>query len=149
MIYNKKEKSEEKMKYTIPVSKDMAYASTTLSISTKHAIKVSRAINRKKFSDAKKKLEDILAEKDSINGKFYTKTAKEILKILNGVESNAKAKNLNPEEMEVYISAHKGATLYRSRRRRKHGIRLKSSHVQIILKGEKHGSGKDVHKGSN
>ncbi len=133
----------------MPVSKEMAFARSSLRISTKHAIKVCRFINRKKFSDAKKALENLLKEKVSIDGKYYTKTAREILKLLNSVESNARAKDLSPEEMLVYISAHRGTTLLRSRRRRKHGIRLKSSQIQVILKGEKNVSGEAVHQGSN
>jgi ribosomal protein L22 len=119
------------MKYATP--KDVL-ASTTTQISTKHAIKICREINRMKFKDAKKFMEDLVDERISIERKYYRKAAKEILNFLNSVEQNAKAKNLEPENMEVFISAHKGETTLRGRRKRSFGMRLKMSNLQISLK---------------
>ncbi len=124
------------MKYTIPIDKNSACASATLSISTLNATKVCRVLNRKNFENAKKMIEDLIKRKISIKGKYYTKTAKEILKVLEQVENNAKVKGLEPQKMILYISAHKGPTLHRARRRwRKFGTRLKVTHIQAVLKG--------------
>ena len=131
------------MKYAIS-SKEKARASSTLSISLKNAVKVCKAINRKKFADAKKILEDLLNKKISLNGKYFTKTVKEILKFLNQLERNALNKNIDPNSLFIFISAHKGPTLHRARRRwRKFGTRLKICHVQAVL-SDKNGFGKKV-----
>lgn len=136
-----------KMKYTVPV-KGKVCASSTMSISSIHAAKVCRALNRKKFIDAKKILDNIINEKLSIEGKYYTKTAKEIFNLLKQLESNARLKGLDADPMFLFISAHRGPTLYRSRRRRKHGIQLKSAHVQVVL-SDKNGFGKKVYRKTN
>ena len=104
------------MKYAIN-SKEQARASGTLSISQLNAVKVCKAINRKKFNDAKKILEDLSNEKTSLRGKYFTKTTNEILKLLKQLESNAKNKNLDLDKMFLFISAHKGPTMHRARRK--------------------------------
>jgi len=132
------------MKYAIN-SKEQARASGTLSISQLNAVKVCKAINRKKFNDAKKILEDLSNEKTSLRGKYFTKTTNEILKLLKQLESNAKNKNLDLDKMFLFISAHKGPTMHRARRKwRRFGSRLKICHVQAIL-SDKNGFGKKVH----
>ena len=131
------------MKYAIK-SKEQVRASGTLSISPLNAVKVCRAINRKKFNDAKKILEDLSDKKTSLKGKYFTKTTNEILKLLNHVENNAKNKNLNLDNMFLFISAHKGPTMHRARRKwRRFGSRIKICHVQAVL-SDKNGFGKKV-----
>jgi ribosomal protein L22 len=122
------------MKYAIPKSKEMTFASGTFSISTQNAVIVCKAINRRKLKDAKKFLEDIISEKTSLGGKHYTKTSEEILTLVNQVEKNAKAKNLEADSLFLFMSAHRGPTMHRGRRRwRKFGSRLKVTHVQAVL----------------
>ncbi|OGI11932.1 hypothetical protein A3K64_00465 [Candidatus Micrarchaeota archaeon RBG_16_36_9] len=115
----------------------------TFPISSSKATIVCREINRKKFSYAKKFLENLIDEKDSIKGKYFTKTSKEILKLLNQLESNAKALNVDTSTLNLFISAHRGATMFRGRRDRRHGVQLKSSHVQAVL-SDKNGFRKKV-----
>lgn len=131
------------MKYTIP-TKNCVCASTTVGVSTLHSVKICRKINRRKFANVKKFMNDLINEKKSINGKFYTKTAKEVLKLLDSVESNAKAKNIDPNEMQIFISAHQGPTLYRSRTKRFYGLKLKMTNLQIVLKKVEKSAGKEV-----
>ena len=132
------------MKYAIPKSKEMTCAYGTFSISQLNAVKVCKAINRKKFIDAKKTLEDLSNEKISLKGKYFTETTKEILKLLNQLEDNAKNKNLDPNQLFLFIYAHRGPTLHRARRRwRKFGSRLKICHIQAML-SDKNGFGKKV-----
>jgi ribosomal protein L22 len=131
------------MKYAIS-SKEKVRALGTFSISSINATKVCKQLNRKKFSDAKKFLEGLIDEKHSIRGKYFTKTSKEILKLLNQLESNAKAQNVDTSSLNLFISAHKGATMYRSKRDRRHGVQLKSAHIQAVL-SDKNGFGKKVH----
>lgn len=120
------------MKYAI--QKGDVFASTTFGASTKASLKICKAINRMNFVDAKEFIEDLTNERKSLDGKFHTKSAKEILNLLGLAESNAKAKNLDPDGMEIFISTHKGPTYYRSRRKRRFGLRLKMTHVQVVLK---------------
>ena len=88
-------------------------------------------------------MDNIINEKVSINGKYYIKTAKEIFNLLKQLESNAKVKGLDTNTMFLFISTHRGSTIYRTRRRRKHGIQLKTAHVQAVL-SDKNGFGKKV-----
>lgn len=136
------------MKYTVPIKKDTVCASSRLSISTKTATKVCRFLNRKKLAETKKILNNLISEKVSLDGKYYTNTCKEILKVLESVESNARVRGLNPDSMKVLISAHKGPTLHRGRRKRKFGTRLKVSQVQVVL-SEENGSREKVRERGN
>jgi ribosomal protein L22 len=121
------------MKYAID-SQRKACASGTYSISQLNAVKVCKAINRKKFDYAKKKVEDLISEETDLKGKHFTKTAEEILKLLAQLEKNAKNKNLEANSMFLFISAHKGPTMHRARRKwKKFGSRLKICHVQAVL----------------
>jgi ribosomal protein L22 len=132
------------MKYAI-TSKGKACATGTFSISSKNATKVCKAINRKKFADAKKLLEDLLDEKKDLKGKYFTKSAKEILKLLKQLENNAKNKKLDSDVMFLFVSAHRGPTMHRARRKwRKFGSRLKICHIQAVL-SDNNGFGKKVH----
>ena len=125
------------MKYAIPPSKETTRASGTFSISPLSAVKVCKAISRKKFPDAKRFLEGLISEEKSLRGKHYTGTAEEILKLLNQVEKNAKNKNIDASALFLFISAHRGPTMHRARRKwRKFGSRLKVCHVQAVLSGK-------------
>ena len=136
------------MKYTIPIKEKMVSASSTMSISPINASKVCKVLNRKKFSDAKNTLEKIVKEEISIKGKYYTKTAEEILKLLEQLENNAKTRDLDPTKMTLFVSAHRGSTIFRSRRKRKHGMQLKMANMQAVL-SEENGFGKKIREGSN
>jgi len=120
------------MKYTIKNADVSTYSE--LRISTKHAVKVCKKINRKKFDIAKKYIENLLNRKISIDRKYNTKTTKEILNVLNSLENNARVKNLDPIGMELFISAHIGTKLLRGRRKRMFGMILKNTTLQAFLK---------------
>jgi large subunit ribosomal protein L22 len=90
-------------------------------------------IRKKKLSRVKRLLEDLLAKRKDLNGKYYTKTVQEIKKLLESCEKNAEFKGLDKEKLIVYASAHKGPTLIRRRRHREHGRAMKSTNVEIIL----------------
>jgi len=131
------------MKYAIK-SKGKVCAYGTYSISLKNAVKVCKAINRKNFAEAKKILENLLNKKTSLRGKYFTKTAKEISKLLKDLENNARNKKLESDSLFLFISAHKGPTMHRARRKwRKFGSKLKICHIQAVL-SDKNGFGKKV-----
>jgi ribosomal protein L22 len=136
------------MKYAI-VSGRKASASSTLNISHKDAAKFCRVINRKKFSYAKKTLDDISKKIVTLDGKTYKSINDEMIRMLKEVENNARKKGLDPDNMFIFISTHKGPTMHRNRRRwRKFGSKMKTCHVQLVL-SDNDGFGKKVRERGN
>ncbi len=104
-----------------------------LRISTKSSVIVCKAITNTSIEKARKKLQNLISEKDDLDGKYYTKCTKEILGLLNTAESNAESKGLEPEKMVVHASAHKGFS-YRTPRRFKLARRTgRMTNVQVVL----------------
>jgi large subunit ribosomal protein L22 len=104
-------------------------------ISLKHAIILCRAIRKKKLEKAKIFLKNLIDKKASLNRKYYTKAAKQILKVLENAEANAKNKNLNLERLFVEnAKASKGEKFIRPKSRAKfRGRKAKSTNIEIIL----------------
>lgn len=118
-------------------------------ISHKNAVNVCKKLNRKKLAEAKKFLVDVLDQKSTIKRKYYTKTSEELLEVLKQLEFNARKKELDADNMFLFISAHRGPTMHRARRRwNKFGTRMKSCHVQAVL-SDKDGFGKKVRETGN
>lgn len=122
---------------------------STLRISFKNATNVCKKLNKKKLVEAKKFLTDVVNQKSTIRRKYYTKTSKELLEVLKQLEFNARKKELDADNMFLFISAHRGPTMHRARRRwNKFGTRMKSCHVQAVL-SDKDGFGKKVRETGN
>jgi len=120
-----------------------------LRISFKNAAEVCKKLNKKKLVEAKKFLTDVVNQKSAIKRKYYSKTSEEILDVLKQLEFNARKKELDADNMFLFISAHRGPTMHRARRRwRKFGSRMKSCHVQAVL-SDKDGFGKKVRETGN
>ena len=79
-------------------------------------------------------VENIINEKESLNVKYHTKTAEQIMEVLNSAEANAKAKNFDLNAAELFLSANKGITIHRARRKRDFGSRLKMTNIQVVLR---------------
>ncbi|OYT43130.1 MAG: hypothetical protein B6U88_01855 [Candidatus Aenigmarchaeota archaeon ex4484_56] len=110
-------------------------SSHNLRISVKNAKIVCKQIRGLDIYKAKKFLEDILNKRRSINGRYYTKTTKEILRILKSAEKNAEFKNLELENTYIaYIAPSDGVHMYRLRHKRTIGRKLKTAHLGIVLK---------------
>lgn len=107
-----------------------------LPISTKDSVAICKVITGMNLAKAKNLLVGMLSEKMSIDGKYYTKAAFEMLKLIGSAESNAEFKGLNPEGMIIHASAHEGYTFYRPRRFKMHRTKKKVTHVQVILEGK-------------
>ncbi len=123
------------MSYTFPIKKEeMVCAKTNITSSTKAAHEICNHLNRKKFKRAKRIVSDLVKEKVPVNGKYHTKTAKQLQDFLKGLEFNAISRNFDADEMLLSISTHTGRKLFRSRRKRKFGLRLKNCNVQAVLK---------------
>lgn len=107
-------------------------------ISLKSSKILCKEIKNKKVGRAKAMLEDLISEKHSLRGKYYTKTAKKFLEVLKNAEANAKAKEMDEARLFV-ISAKvdKGRTFMRPRSRMgRRGERAKMAHLEMIV-GEK------------
>jgi len=91
---------------------------TNLSISTKHCVEISRFLRYKTTSFAKKYLQDVVDLKKAIPfkkfnrdtghkvggmaaGRYPQKAAKEFLKLVSSVESNAQVKGLNTSSLKI------------------------------------------------
>lgn len=81
-------------------------------VSMKHSIALCREIKNKRVENAKKLMEDLISEKRSLRGKYYTKAAKKFLEILKNAENNAKNKNLNTEKLFIKIAKADRAFTY-------------------------------------
>ena len=123
-----------------------------LPISLKHSIEICDFIRGKKLQTAKKILEDVIAKKRAIpfkrftegsghkkgisSGKYPVKASREILKLLNSVEANAKDKNLDVDDLVIiHIVAKKGYS--RMRYGRRPWREAKSTHIEVYVKEER------------
>lgn len=104
-----------------------------LRISVKNSVILCRAINGKNLAKGKSLLRDLIDQKRSLDGKYYTKTAQGILELLNSAESNAIFKGLDIVRMVISASAHKGFTFIRPRRLKMRRTRRKMTNIQIVL----------------
>ncbi len=125
------------MGYTIPITKEMACAQMDARASQKAALAVCRKINNLKFPEAKSFVQKLVSGKQCIGRKFYSKAASNVLELLEGIEKNARQKNLEPEKMRLNISVHRGPTLMRARHKRRIGIRMKICKIGAVLLPEK------------
>ena len=133
--------------------KEIAKASgMSLPISTKQSIEVCNFIRNKTLEKAKAILERVLEKKEAIPfkrfgsdtghkkgpigaGRYPQKTVKEILKILNSVESNAQVKGLNTDDLKIIqLIANKASTPWRFGRKRRR--KSKKTHIEIIVKSK-------------
>jgi large subunit ribosomal protein L22 len=124
-----------------------------LHISKKHAHEIASAIKGMKLNKARVFLEDVSELKQAVPYKRYTrniphrkgmctgrypqKAAKEFLRVLKNVESNATYKGLDPENMRItHIATKKGHT-YRGQFPRAQGRASPKNHetvsVEMIL----------------
>ena len=134
--------------------KEIAKASgMSLPISTKQSIEVCNFLRNKTLEKAKAILERVLEKKEAIPfkrfrsdtghkkgpigaGRYPQKTAKEILKVLNSVESNAQLKGLNPDDLKIIqLIANKASAPWRFGRKRRR--KAKRTHIEIIVKSKK------------
>ncbi|MCS7106148.1 MAG: hypothetical protein NZ942_02445 [Candidatus Aenigmarchaeota archaeon] len=104
-------------------------------VSLKHSLILCKELKNKKLEEAKKFLEMLVDKKISLNGKYYTKAAKQILEILKTAEANAKVKKLNPEKLFIKVAkADKGRVFIRPKSRwRFRGRKAKVTRIEIIL----------------
>ncbi|OYT42221.1 MAG: hypothetical protein B6U78_01685 [Candidatus Aenigmarchaeota archaeon ex4484_224] len=104
-------------------------------VSLKHALVLTKKLKGMKVEKAEKFLNDLLNQRVSINGKYYTKTTKTILNLLKSAKANALKKDMDEKKLFIkLIKADKGETLILGKTRAKFANRRgKSTHLIIIL----------------
>ena len=104
-------------------------------ISFLQSIEITKAIRGKRLEAGKKFLEDLLDQKRSLDGKYYTTAAGKILELLKVAEANAKVKDLRNEKLFIKTAkADKGFRFGRPRSRwRLRGRKVKSATILIQL----------------
>ena len=132
--------------YSKKVEGNVAKAcSHNLRISVKNAKVVCKSVRGMYLKKAKKFLEDVLKEKRSINGKYYSKTTKEVLNIIKSAEKNDEFKNLDTDNMYIlHIAALDGTHMHRRRHKRNIGTKIKSAHLEVILKERRKKEAKEI-----
>ena len=120
-----------------------------LRISTKHSVEVCNLIRNKNVEKAKRLLSQVIEMESAVPykkylrdlphkkgdmaaGRYPIKTCKEILKIIESAEANAKNKGLSQNLIISHISAHKaGKQMHYGRKLR---TRMKNTHINLIVK---------------
>ncbi|MFH1631168.1 MAG: uL22 family ribosomal protein [Candidatus Aenigmatarchaeota archaeon] len=122
------------MTYTFEPKQKYAKAyGSNLRISTKKAVVLSRVMRGKKLSSARRLLDGLLNEARTLDGKYYTKTAKNVLMLLKSCEKNAESMNMNIGNLFVHVSASQGSNLRRRRRKSAFGSSMKTTNLEIFL----------------
>ncbi|MFH0832682.1 MAG: uL22 family ribosomal protein [Candidatus Aenigmatarchaeota archaeon] len=122
------------MSYTFePKDKHAKACGNNMRISRKAAVKICRVIRNKPLTRARRLLDDLIAKKRDLRGKYYTSAVNEIKMLLDSCEKNAVAKNLDSGKLMVHASAHQGGIFRRRRRKAAFGSRMKSANVEIML----------------
>ncbi|MFA4819717.1 MAG: uL22 family ribosomal protein [Candidatus Aenigmatarchaeota archaeon] len=104
-----------------------------IKISMKASMVLCNVIRGKPLTRARRLLEDLIAQRRSLHGKYYTKAAKGIIILLSSCEKNAEFRGLDMNRLFVHASAHKGTNIRRRRRKGAFGSKLKSTNMEIML----------------
>lgn len=104
-----------------------------LRISRKSSAIVCRVLTGFNLDKGKRLLENLIAQKESLDGKYYTNVAKELSLLLRQAESNAEFKGLDTSRLFIHASAHKGFTFWRPRRFKLRRRKRKMTNIQLVL----------------
>jgi ribosomal protein L22 len=122
------------MPYTFQPKQKYAKASgSNVNASPKASALVCRAIRRKTLTRAKRLLNNLLEQRQSLDGKYYTKATREVLNLLSSCEKNAEFLGLETEKLMVHASATHGTIMNRRRRKAAFGSRIKAANIEIML----------------
>jgi len=105
----------------------------SLNVSHKSSQIVCRKITGMNLEKAKKLLDNIVSQKHSLDGRYYTNTSTEILSLLKSAESNAETKGLDTSRLLIHASSHKGFKFMRPRRLKMRGTQKKITNIQMVL----------------
>lgn len=108
---------------------------TNAIVSLKDSRILLKEIKGGKVDRMKKYLDDLIDEKRSLEGKYFTKTAKELLGILKSAEANAKNKTMNIDRLFIRNArADKGEKRILAKSRAPHrGREGKVANIEIVV----------------
>ncbi len=104
-----------------------------LRVSGRSSALICRKVSGMSLEKAKRLLENLVSQKQSLDGKYYTNASKELLGLLKSGESNAENKGLDASRLLVHASSHKGFTYMRPRRLKLRGMQRKMTNLQVVL----------------
>jgi len=104
-----------------------------LRISQRSSNVVCSRISGMSLDKGRRFLMNLLIQKESIGGKYYTNVTKELLNMLRSAETNAEFKGLDPGKLMIHASAHKGFTFFRPRGWKRRREKRKIANIQIVL----------------
>ena len=102
-------------------------------ISQKSSTIVCSRITGMSLDKGRRLLMNMLIQKESLSGKYYTNVTKELLNLLRSAESNAEFKGLEPTRLKIHASAHTGFRFYRPRGWKRRGEKRKVCNIQMVL----------------
>ena len=107
-----------------------------LRISTQSSVVVCKAISGMRLEKGKALLQDLLDQRQSLSGKYYTNTTRQILNLINSAETNAESRGLDPESLHIHATAHKGFTFFRPRGWKRRREKAKVTNLQVVLEAK-------------
>jgi large subunit ribosomal protein L22 len=102
-------------------------------VSTKSSQAVCKAISGMRLERGKALLQDVLDQKRSLDGKYYTNTTKNILDLIKSAEANAESRGLDTDSLHIHATAHKGFSFFRPRGFKRRRERAKVTNLQVVL----------------
>ncbi|MBU0898847.1 MAG: hypothetical protein KKB03_01395 [Nanoarchaeota archaeon] len=122
-----------KYKLSPKASKSAKVYARALRISRKSSIIVCKNLSKMKLERGKKFLQNLIEERENLNGKHYTNVAKELSRLLASAETNAEAKGLDLNKLQIFASADKGFTFWRPRNWKQRRTKRKMTNIQVVL----------------
>lgn len=105
----------------------------SINVSFKTSQILCKKVTGMSLEKSKKLMENLVSQKHSLGGRYYTNTSAEMLALLKSAESNAEVKGLDSTNMQVHASAHQGFSFMRPRRLKNRGTRKKITNIQVVL----------------
>ncbi len=104
-------------------------------ISFKKSMELCKPLVGKRVSFVKTFLQNLIDQKESLNGMYYTNTAKDFLTLVKSAEANARQKNMDTEKLFIRIlKADKGYKFVRPKSLAKfRGRKAKITNLQITV----------------
>ena len=104
-------------------------------VSVRDSVEILKNIRNKPVKKAKSLLNDLIDQKRSLDGKYYTGASKEILELIEQSERNAESQGLDTEKLFIKeAKADKGLRFFLPKSRWSHrGKRAKICQLAITL----------------
>jgi large subunit ribosomal protein L22 len=104
-------------------------------VSLKHSVAICKELRGKKLESAKNFLNNLINKKVSLDRKYHTNAAKQILEVLESAETNASREGLAVEKLFIRkIKADQGAAFVKPKSRwHLRGRKAKATNITVEL----------------